>query len=998
MKQQHLNQEQKRSCLNFERNNMKKPFLFFTFFILHFSLFAQKDYTTLVNPFIGTGGHGHTYPGASVPFGMMQLSPDTRGADWDGSSGYHYSDSLIYGFSHTHLSGTGIPDYCDVLFMPFTGDIKWDSKDYRSAFSHKNEKAIPGYYEVLLDKDKIKAQLTTSIRSGMHQYTFPQTVKEGSILIDLKWRDEVLESWIEKVSDYELRGLRRSKSWAQNQILYFDIKFEKPIKEYSVLNDQGKIVSDSKVSGKNLRLAVRFNLNNDKIVRAKVGISGVSAENAALNLDTEIKDWNFDKLRTNAKAEWNKELSKIEIEGGTKDQQTVFYTALYHTFLEPNIYQDVDGQFRGTDLKIHKAEGFTNYTVFSLWDTYRAYNPLMTIINQKRMKDWMNTFLHEYEYGGMLPVWELSGNETFCMVGYHSIPVIVDAYQKGIGGYDTKLMLQAMRSYAESDRFGLKYYRENGYISNDKEHESASKTLDYAFDDWCISQFAKMTGNDSVYRQYIQRAQNYKNLFDPSTHNMRGKLQAMWYSPFDPKEINNFFTEGNSWQYTFAAPQDIETLIQMHGGKEAFASKLHELFTTSSQTTGRQQSDVTGLIGQYAHGNEPSHHMAYLFNYVGMPWKTQELIHKICTEFYKNDPDGLIGNEDCGQMSAWYILSAMGFYPVCPGNGEYVLGTPLFDEVTINLENGKKFVIKKQQTANGKSENNIYVTATKLNGKYSLKSYFLHTDIMKGGELDFVLSNQTSKTWGTSPSDLPHSKIANNPIAPVPYFDVSNNKFKDSLMVSIKSIDPFADIYIPRQYTWATTPPTKYTAPFTISSTSLIGAFSIDHGDTSNWVDQTFFKIPSDKSIAILSKVSSMYTAGGPDALIDSIEGTTNWRTGEWQSYYNEDFEAILDLQKTKPVNYVGIHVLQDISPWIMYPKEVIFYSSDDGKNFTEAARVENKIAQTDGPAQTQTLGTNINLQTRYIKVKAVTGGNLPSWHESAGNPSHIFIDEIIVR
>lgn len=998
MKQQHLNQEQKRSCHNFERKNMKKLLLYFAFCISSFSSFAQRDYTALVNPFIGTGGHGHTYPGASVPFGMMQLSPDTRGADWDGSSGYHYSDSVIYGFSHTHLSGTGIPDYCDVLFMPFVGEVQWDGKDYRSTFSHKNEKASPGYYEVVLDKNKIKAQLTTTVRSGMHQYTFPRTANQGSILIDLKWRDEVLESWIEKVSDYELRGLRRSKSWAQNQILYFDIKFEKPIKDYSVLNDEGKVASDSRVEGKNLKIAVSFNLNADKILRAKVGISGVSAEEAALNLNTEIKDWNFAKLRASAKAAWNKEFSKIDIKGGTRDEQTVFYTALYHTFLEPNIYQDVDGHFRGTDLKVHKAAGFTNYTVFSLWDTYRAYNPLMTIINQKRMKDWVNTFLHEYEYGGMLPVWELSGNETFCMVGYHSVPVIVDAYQKGIDGYDTKLMLQAMCSYAESDRFGLKYYRKNGYISNDKEPESASKTLDYAYDDWCIAKFAKMTGNDSVYRQYIQRAQNYKNLFDPSTHNMRGKLQAMWYSPFDPKEINNFYTEGNSWQYTFAAPQDIETLIQMHGGKAAFAEKLNELFTTSSQTTGRQQSDVTGLIGQYAHGNEPSHHMAYLFNYVGMPWKTAELIHKICTEFYKNDPDGLIGNEDCGQMSAWYILSAMGFYPVCPGNGEYVLGTPLFDEVTINLENGKKFVIRKRQTANKKSENAFYVQSTKLNGRLSAKSYLLHTDVMKGGVFEFTMSNHPSKTWGTNSSDLPHSKIVDDPIVPVPYFDAESNKFKTNLDISLKDIDPKAKIHVRVANEATSAPDLSSNGSLKLNSTIELIAYAEKDGQRSKEVDQKFFKVPSDKSITVLSKVSSMYTAGGPDALIDSIEGTTNWRTGEWQSYYNQDFEAVIDLQKIKPVDYVGIHVLQDISPWIMYPKEVIFYASDDGKTFVEAARVENKVPQENGAAQTQTLGANVNLQTRYIKVKAINGGKLPSWHESAGNPSHIFIDEIIVK
>lgn len=974
---------------------MKKLFLYFALSVLPFSLFAQRDYTALVNPFIGTGGHGHTYPGASMPFGMMQLSPDTRGADWDGSSGYHYSDSVIYGFSHTHLSGTGIPDYCDVLLMPFVGDVKWESKDYRSTFSHKNEQASPGYYEVLLDRGNIKAQLTTSVRSGMHQYSFPKTAKEGSILIDLKWRDEVLESWIEKVSDYELRGLRRSRSWARNQILYFDIKFEKPIKEYSVLNDDGKTVSDSKVEGKNLKLAVRFNLSSDKILRAKVGISGVSPEGAKLNLETEIKDWDFDQLRANAKAAWNKELSKIDIKGGTKDQQTVFYTALYHTFLVPNVYQDIDKNYRGTDLKVHTTST-TNYSVFSLWDTYRAYNPLMTIINQNRVRNWITTFLDEYKNGGMLPVWELSGNETFCMIGYHSAPVIVDAYQKGIFKGSEDLFLQAMLSYAESNRFGLKHYREEGYIGNDKENESASKTLDYAYDDWCIAQFAKMTGNDSVYKNYIQRAQNYKNLFDPSTHHMRGKIQAMWSYPFDPKEINNFYTEGNSWQYTFSVPQDIETLIQLHGGEEAFAAKLNELFTTSSQTTGREQSDVTGLIGQYAHGNEPSHHMAYLFNYVKQPWRTQQLIHKICTEFYSNSPDGLIGNEDCGQMSAWYILSSMGFYPVCPGSGEYVLGTPLFDEVTIDLESGKRFVIRSQKSEAG-GQKSFFVQATKLNGKSSTKSYLLHTDIMNGGVLEFTLSDQPNKTWGANASDLPHSKITDEPIVPVPYFDAKSNKFKDSVEITFGDIDKSAE-YLVKNFDQISYEPIRRITGLVLTKTDTISIYAQAKLKTSKQITQIFYKIPSDKSITVLSKVNPMYTAGGPDALIDSIKGTANWRTGEWQGYFDQDFEAIIDLQKSKQVNYVGIHVLQDVGPWILYPKEVIFYSSEDGQNFTEAARVKNEMEQKPEPAQVQDLGAKVNLQTRYIKVRAINGGRLPSWHESAGNPSHLFIDEIIVR
>jgi predicted alpha-1,2-mannosidase len=978
---------------------MRKIVLCFSIFIIHYSLFAQKDYTQLVNSFIGTGGHGHTFPGASMPFGMMQLSPDTRGADWDGSGGYHYSDSVIYGFSHTHLSGTGIPDYCDILFMPFIGEAKWNSKDYHSSFSHKNEKASPGYYEVLLDKNNIKAQLTTSLRSGMHLYTFPSNEDRGSILIDLKWRDEVLESGITKVSAYELKGFRRSKSWAQNQVVYFYIKFDQPIKDF---NFPGKYETNGyendytgSIGGKDVRYAVSFDLPPSKIIKAKIGISGVSTEGAKMNLDSEIKDWNFSKLRNDAKAAWNKELSKIDISGGTKDQQTVFYTALYHTFLVPNIYQDVDGQFRGTDKKIHKANGFTNYTVFSLWDTYRAYHPLMTIISQKRTTDWINTFLAQYQSGGMLPVWELSGNETFCMIGYHSVPVIVDAFQKGINGFDKKLALQAMRSYAESDRFGLKHYRENGYLSNDKEHESVSKTLEYAYDDWCIAQFAKMNDNDSVYQQYIQRAQFYKNVFDPQTHHMRGKIQAMWHSPFDPKEINNFFTEGNSWQYTFAVPQDIQTLIQLHGGKENFAAKLNELFTTSSQTTGRDQADVTGLIGQYAQGNEPSHHMAYLFSYVNQPWRTQELIHKICNEFYTNAPDGLIGNEDCGQMSAWYILSALGFYPVCPGSGEYVLGTPVFDKATIHLENGKQFVISRKPEVG--SQKSFYVQSTKLNGKKYANSYLLHTDIMKGGSFEFTLSDKPNKKWGSEEKSLPHSVIKDNQIVPVPYFEAKSNKFKDCMNVSLADVDGSAQVYHSKL---AVDDDVDFYPHdrFDVCATKEVVAYAAKDKIQSKMVFQKFYKLPSDKTIVIISKVNPMYTAGGPEALIDGIEGTTNWRSGEWQSYFDQDFEAIVDLQKKQQVNHLGVHVLQDVSPWIIYPKEVIFYTSDDGQNFAEAARVKNTIDNSVQGVQIQELGTNVNLQTRYIKVKAINGGKLPAWHESAGNGSHLFIDEVIVR
>ncbi|MGN6400306.1 MAG: GH92 family glycosyl hydrolase [Flavisolibacter sp.] len=969
-----------------------------TFFVvcsLFINVRAQTNYASLVNPFIGTGGHGHTYPGASTPFGMMQLSPDTRLEGWDGCGGYHYSDSIVYGFSHTHLSGTGIADYCDVLLMPFTGDVKWKNSEYASPFSHKNEKAHAGYYEVLLDKNNIHAALTTSTRSGMHEYTFAPNATEGKILLDLQHRDQVLESSLEIVNDHEVRGMRRSRSWATNQMLYFYIKFDKPVKEYGIAVNDVLEKGMKAASGKNLKSYFSFDLPADKKLHVKVGISGVSMENAKQNLDTEIPDWNFVQVKANAENAWNKELGKIEVSGGTKDQQTVFYTALYHACLNPNTYTDVNGEFRGTDLQVHKADGFTNYSVFSLWDTHRALHPLMTIINRKRTNDWINTFLAQYKYGGMLPVWELSGNETFCMIGYHSVPVIVDAYQKGIRDFDAQLALKAMTDYAESNRFGLNEYQKLGFVSNDVDHESASKTVEYAYDDWCISQLAKWLGNDSVYKKYALRSQNYKNLFDPSTKHIRGKVQGFWFSPFNATEVNNFFTEGNSWHYSFTAQQDIDGLIQLHGGRENFAKKLEQLFTTTESLSGRDQADVTGLIGQYAQGNEPSHHMAYLFNYAGKPWRTQELIHKICNEFYTDKPDGLIGNEDCGQMSAWYVLSAMGIYEVTPGSGIYALGTPLFDEVNIHLENGKTFSIKAQN----RSASNFYVNGVLLNGKNHPSTFIKHTDIENGGELVFEMSNQPNKTRGVKVQDMPHSSVNDKNFVAVPFFDMGTNKFKTTLTVVMKTLNPGAAIYYRiEEKNKKSSDFIRYTKPFAITKTCNVSFYAEKNNIKSATVTQTFYKVPSDRTITVLSEVHPMYTAGGKDALIDGIMGTANWKTGEWQSYFAKDFVAIIDLQKVRPVNHVGVHVLQDVSPWIVYPKEVVFEISNDGKSYEPLTTVENKVSMDEKGPVVQELGSDVHAKARFVKITAKTGGVLPAWHESAGQPTHIFIDEVIVK
>ena len=983
-------------CKYFFSASFLRGFFFSFFLITANEAFSQMpDYGKKVNPFIGTAAHGHTYPGASMPFGMMQLSPDTRLEGWDGCSGYHYSDSVIYGFSHTHLSGTGIADYCDILLMPFTGNVQWKNSGYASPFSHKTENASPGFYEVLLDKHNIKAALTTSTRSGMHQYSFAATETEGKVLLDLQHRDEVLESSLEIVNDYAVKGMRRSKSWASNQAVYFYIKFEQPIKQFGVALNDTLINRINAASGKNIKAYFSFDVANNKTVQLKIGISGVSTDNAKQNLETEIKDWDFKGIKAKAGLAWNKELGKIEIKGGSSDAQTVFYTALYHASLNPNIYTDVNGDYRGTDGKVHKAEGFSNYSVFSLWDTYRALHPLMTIINRKRTNDWINTFLAQYKYGGMLPVWELSANETFCMIGYHSVPVITDAFQKGIKNFDTRLALKAMTDYAESDRYGLKPYRQKGFISNDNDHESASKTVEYAYDDWCIAQFAKATGNNDVYKKYIIRAQQYKNLFDPSSGHIRGKVQGFWVNPFKATEVNNFFTEGNSWHYSFAAPQDISGMVKLHGGKEKFAAKLNDLFTTKEGMSGRDQADVTGLIGQYAQGNEPSHHMAYLFNYAGKPWRTQELVHKICTEFYLNDPDGLIGNEDCGQMSAWYVLSAMGFYPVTPGSGQYALGTPMFDEVILHQENGKSFTIK----ASNRTDKNLYVQRMVLNNKNYLPTYLKHSDIENGGTLLFEMGPSPNYNRGIAVADIPQAAIADNGFVAVPYFDMTSNKIKETLPVQLKHIDPLAAIFFSVQtQSKPTSLYTKYSKPFTLTQAATVSFYATKNGFKSPVVSQEFYKVVTDRTINVISEVHPMYTAGGQDALIDGISGNASWKAGEWQSYFGKDFEAVIQFKLKRAFTYVGIHVLQDVSPWIIYPKEVQFEISDDGIHFLPLLTITNNVDNKAKEVQVQQLGGAVKASGKFIRIKAINGGMLPAWHESAGQPSHLFIDEIIIK
>ena len=947
-----------------------------------------------VDPFIGTGGHGHTYPGATVPFGMVQLSPQTRLDGWDGCSGYHFTDSVIYGFAHTALNGTGVSDYGDILVMPVVGEPVFKNTEYSSTFSKNNEKAEAGYYSVKLDKPAVFAEMTATTRVGYHRYTFPAS-DAANLIIDLQHRDQVIESWIEFVSDTEIRGMRRSTNWAKDMVWYFHMQFSKPIVRQGIAVNDTLVESIARAEGTNIKAFAGFNTTEGEQIEVKVAISAVDSEGALKNLTAEIPGWNFDEIRTQAFNTWNRELGKIRVKGGSKDQMKVFYSAMYHAFLQPNTFMDVDKRYRGMDREIHTAEGFTNYTVFSLWDTYRAWHPLMTIIEQERSNDFVKTMLNMYDKGGLLPVWELAGNETWCMIGNHSIPVIADAWAKGIRGYDGAKALEAMVKSASQDHHGLDVYRKYGYIPGDKEHESISKTLEYAYNDWCIAAMAKELGRDDIYREYLRRAQSYKNIFDPSTGFMRPKINGSWLTPFDPTTVDWHFTEANSFHYSYYVPQDVSGFINLHGGSDKLAAKIDELFTTKTEVGGRDMKDISGLIGQYAQGNEPSHHMAYLYNFVGQPWKTQQRVRQIMDEFYTPQPDGLIGNEDCGQMSAWLIMSAMGFYPVTPGLPEYIIGTPWFPEMEITLENGNVFKI----IAKDVSSKNLYIQSATLNGQDYQKSFISHADLMKGGELVFAMGSKPSDKWGTGDGNVPVTAITEELILPVPYLTAADVRIRDTMQVSVGTIAPGSELYYTLDGTAPDRNSTPYTGPVTLSATTTFKAIAYQEGvGYSMPVEGNFYKIDLNRKVELLSEYQPNYHGGGPEALIDGLRGAGNWRLGGWQGYQGKDFEAIIDLGSVKPVRKAAAGFVQDVRSWIWMPVEVIFYTSSDGKNFAEAGRVKNTIPANDYEMYVTDLGIKMNVTARYIKVKAINFGTIPQWHLGAGGQAYIFVDEVIVE
>ena len=717
----------------------------------------NENLVGIVNPFIGTGGHGHTFPGASRPFGMVQVSPDNGTSGWDWCSGYHYSDSLVAGFSHLHLSGTGIGDLADLLFMPVNKKIdltktvkERNDIPYLSKYSHDNETSKPGYYQLFLEDFDINVELTSSLRTGYHNYTYGEG-EEQSVVIDLgfaiNW-DEPTETSIKIEDETTITGYRHSTGWAKNQKVFFVAKFSKPIIN-SEMYAEAKLSEASEVEGKKTSAQLYFD-TEDKNLQVAVALSSVSLENAIENLDSDA-NFDFEEIKAESKETWNEALSDIIVETPVDSLKEMFYTALYHTKLSPVTFSDKNGEFRLQNDSISSAEGIT-YSTLSLWDTFRAENPLLTITEPEKVSDIIKSMLAYYDESGTLPVWTLYGNETNTMTGYHSIPVIAEAYFKGIEGFDPERAFEALKSTMMQDQRGLKELKEHGYIPFDLGNESVTSTLEYAYNDWCVAQMAKALDKQEDYEYFSERAESYKKLFDPETGFMRGKsAKGEWHLPFDPKHsqhrVNTDYTEGNAWQHSWFVLHDPEGLIELHGGAEPFTEKLEQLFNESSEITGEHTSaDISGLIGQYAHGNEPSHHIAYLFNKAGKPWRTQYYVHEILNTQYNTTPNGLSGNEDAGQMSAWYVLSSMGLYPFSPASAAYEIGTPIFERSTINLKDGGTFVI----TAKNVSPENFYIQSAKLNGEEFNTTTISHEQILAGGTLEFVMGSEPNKNWGVA--------------------------------------------------------------------------------------------------------------------------------------------------------------------------------------------------------------------------------------------------------
>jgi len=829
----------------------------------------SADPVDYVNPFIGTGFHGHTYPGATTPFGMVQLSPDTRAGNWDACAGYHYSDTTIDGFSHTHLSGTGCADLADILFHPTTREIVIHDGEcvlQPYFFSHDDERASCGYYAVTLPDVNIGVELTAAPRTGVHRYTFTGKGPR-QVIVDLLHtvtEEKIDLCELRRTAPGELAGMRRTQGWVPDQYVFFAARFSEPFADVQLLGDKQAVLTFAP---------------DVRTLTIAVGLSSVSVENARMNSLAEVPELDFDAVHARAVGQWRKALGDIVVEGGSRDEMINFYTAQYHTKLTPNLMSDVNGEYRRHDQTVARMpEGESYYSTFSLWDTFRAWNPLQTLVDTALVNDMIRSMLDMYDSTGELPIWPLASGETGTMIGYHAVSVIADAYLKGIRGYDADKALEAMIRSSNINKKGSDYYTAQGYIPSNIKRESVSCTLEYAYDDWAIARMAQAMGRDDIFGEYARRALNYVNVFDGSTCFFRGRQSdGNWSAPFEEFATGRDYTEATPWHYRFFVPHDVNGLIQLFGSREAFIREMDRLFTLESDEMQLDVSDVTGLMGQYAHGNEPSHHMAYLYNYVGQPWKTQELTRRLLHEMYAPTPEGIIGNEDCGQMSAWYVFSSLGFYPVCPGSNEFALTAPQFPKAVVRLANGRTLTV----TADN-PRRSVYIASVTLDGKPIDRNYITYDELMQGGELHFALRPRPDYERGTDDAAAPHS-LTRGEVVSIPYTTQNVSLFTEPLAVALATTTSGAEI----RYTLDGSEPTEtsalYAAPVPVDRSLTLKAKGFKPGAA-----------PS--RTLTLEAEKAVFRKGAP-------AGETATRPGVAYSYYEGVFSCVNDIRKGKYVS-----------------------------------------------------------------------------------------------
>jgi len=947
-----------------------------------------------INPFIGTGGHGHTHPSAQAPFGMIQLGPNTRYDGWDGCSGYHYTDSAMYGFTCTHLSGTGVSDYGDLLMLPYSTPTK---EGDHIKFFKEDEHAQAGYYACILD-DGTRIEATAGERIGKLRLHYPPNSSPG-IMVDLNFRDRVLKQDFSALGNGKFEGRRISEGWAREQHFYFGFE-----------------VSPAPDSVWKLSPGVYWLALPDGTVNAEVsiGMSGTSEEGAWKNYHGESAERDFEEIFTETKDKWEKELAKSKVKSALPNQRAIYATALYHAYSVPNLWSDVDGSYRGQDNVIYRDTVNRHYTVFSLWDTYRTAHPLYTITQPERTQEFVYGMLDMYKQRGRLPIWELAGNETDCMIGYHSVSVLADAIAKGYHT-DTALTLEAMRATAEMDVFGLGAYQESGFLSIEDESESVSKTLEYAYDDACIAWTAQRFEDWNTYMAYDQRSSAYRSLIDPESGYVRPRTNGDFYSPYNPREVNNHFTEANAFQYSFSPVHDIEgwmeVLTNFRGGREnwnnlprkkqkllvksrhdVLEDLLDGLFYASSHTTGRDQADITGLIGQYAHGNEPSHHIAYLYNATNNPRRTSYWVHRILGSQYQNAPDGLSGNEDCGQMSAWYVMASMGMYPLVPGKPEYQISTPWWDAIHLELPNGKELDITVEDVGTYIMD---YDRGESLETPIFQKRYFTHDELLEGGQWKVKRGDEPSD-WGKVHRYATKMK---NPTPPAPIVRVPRT-FTGTAQVEIIPTGQY-DLWQYHSYEnvkWKKDRKGRVRIG-TAYDNGFVTAIT-PHFGYGNHVARAVFSKRDDNLEAawVVGHASPQYTAGGPEAMVDGITGDTDWRKGHWVGVQGHDATLEITLTKSKQVQTVHVGILKDIRAWIAAPQKVevqVLYEGDDQWHFFGAMEMDNPLGQEEAVRHDVVLSNPRTDLVKAIRITYTNAGRLQDWHPGAGYQSYFFMDEV---